>query len=106
MKGGAYADPLAEPGEADLTFHVDFATLADAAREARAHVCPVQTQGALLQTLGIAARATRLKQIAPDQAESIDAAVARLTSGVQMGDLFKAMAICESAALGVPGFSC
>ncbi len=36
--GIAYADPLAEPGEADLTAHVDFAALAAAARP-RARPC-------------------------------------------------------------------
>src|SRR5690606_35482746 len=30
LKGHAYADPLAQPGEADLTVHVDFHRLAQA----------------------------------------------------------------------------
>ena len=106
MKTNAYADLLAEPGEADLTFHVDFAALARAAREAGAHMCAIQTQSALLESLGIHARASRLKQMQPDQADNIDSAVSRLTGPAQMGALFKAMAICERQPPGVPGFSC
>ena len=106
VKDNRYADPLAEPGEADLTFHVDFAALAGAAVEAGGHACEVQTQGALLRALGINARAALLKQAAPDQAASIDAAVERLTSPTQMGSLFKTIAICEARRPGVPGFPC
>ena len=43
----AYVDPLAEPGEADLTAHVDFAALARAARAAGAKVMGPVTQGAV-----------------------------------------------------------
>jgi len=106
VKDNRYADPLAEPGEADLTFHVDFAALADTARDAGAHVCGPQTQGEFLAALGIRARAARLKHASPELAGEIDAAVDRLTNPAQMGTLFKAMAICEGRGPGVPGFSC
>ena len=106
VKDNRYADPLAEPGEADLTFHVDFAALAAVATEGGAQVCAVQTQGAFLGALGIQARAARLKQAAPDQAKAIDAAVERLTDPAHMGSLFKTIAICESRNPGVPGFAC
>ena len=106
VKDNNYADPLAEPGEADLTFHVDFAALAKAAVEAGAHVCRALTQAALLEALGISARASRLRQAAPQHASGVDAAVERLTDSAQMGTLFKALAICEAGSPGVPGFSC
>ena len=51
-------DPLAAPGEADLTAHVRFRALAEAARPARAHG-PV-AQGVFLERLGITARARAL----------------------------------------------
>ncbi len=50
-------DPLAEPGEADLSAHVDFAALGQAASQAGARVHGPLSQGAFLQRLGIAARA-------------------------------------------------
>ena len=89
VRAHAFADPFAEPGEVDLTAHVDFSALATAAGVA-AHG-PVG-QGAWLKALGIAARATALKAKArPAQIEAIDAATARLTG--EMGELFKVMAL-------------
>ncbi len=89
VRGHAYADPFAAPGDADLTAHVDFAALKVAAR-VTAHG-PVG-QGAWLERLGIGARAAALKARATAvQAADIDAAVARLTG--EMGDLFKVMAL-------------
>ena len=41
----AFVDPLAEPGEADLATHVDFAQLAHAARACEAIVHGIDTQG-------------------------------------------------------------
>jgi SAM-dependent MidA family methyltransferase len=105
VKENRYADPLAEPGEADLTFHVDFAALAGAAMEAGAHICGPQTQGAFLEALGIGARAVRLKQAAPDQADEIDAAIDRLVNPAQMGALFKVVALTSASASTLPGFS-
>jgi NADH dehydrogenase [ubiquinone] 1 alpha subcomplex assembly factor 7 len=60
VRGHAYDDPLAHPGEADLTAHVDFAALAATAREAGAQVMPVATQGDFLRALGLEQRAAAL----------------------------------------------
>lgn len=86
------ADPFADPGEADLTTHVDFAALAAAAGEARAWG-PLP-QGVWLARLGIEARAAALSARAPrPDAAAIAAALVRLTAPTQMGVLFKAMAL-------------
>jgi SAM-dependent MidA family methyltransferase len=100
-----YADPLAGPGESDLTTQVDFAALARTARRegTRAHG-PIP-QGDFLRRLGIAQRAARLNQNAtPQQAADIDSALARLTAGDQMGDLFKVLAIGHPDIAALPGF--
>jgi NADH dehydrogenase [ubiquinone] 1 alpha subcomplex assembly factor 7 len=103
----AYADPLAEPGGADLTVHVDFAKLADVARAQGGRVHGPISQRDFLLALGIEARAERLKAGAtPAQARDIDAALARLTApgAREMGELFKAMCIAHPH-LGIsPGF--
>ena len=85
-------DPLAEPGEADLTAHVDFSALS---RIGRAASCRVQTaaQGAWLGAMGIGLRAERLARSAPERAPEIAAARERLTSPEEMGELFKVMAL-------------
>ena len=99
------ADPLAAPGQADLTAHVDFTALADAARAAGAEAHGPVGQGAFLDRLGLGARAAALKQRAgPTQAGEIDRAVARLVAPDQMGTLFKALALTPAQMPPPPGF--
>ena len=93
MRGHGFAPVLANPGEQDLTSHVDFEALADAARGAGAAVTPVVTQGEWLVRLGIEARAQSLSRANPDRAGDIQAALDRLTSRDQMGSLFKVIAL-------------
>ena len=54
VKEHAFADPLAEPGQADLTCHVDFAALARAARSRGAVTYGPVTQSRFLTALGFA----------------------------------------------------
>jgi NADH dehydrogenase [ubiquinone] 1 alpha subcomplex assembly factor 7 len=104
MRAHGYADPLDAPGVADLTAHVDFHALKQATLGLVAYG-PVP-QGAFLTAIGIAQRAARLKASAtPDQAADIDAALNRLTHPEQMGDLFKALAICQLDMGPPPGFA-
>ena len=55
-----YDDPLAAPGEADLTAHVDFGGLRRAAVEAGAVARPLASQGAFLTAMGLNERVARL----------------------------------------------
>ncbi|MEX0842431.1 MAG: SAM-dependent methyltransferase [Xanthobacteraceae bacterium] len=103
----AYASPLTAPGLVDLTAHVDFQSLAEAAESIGARVHGPIYQGEFLRRLGIASRAAALKANAPPaKAGEIDAAVQRLTgSGARkMGVLFKAMAIAHPKLGPLPGF--
>src|SRR5690606_14656979 len=61
----AYADPLEEPGETDLSAHVDFGALAAIARGAGLAVQPLATQGDFLRRLGIGERARMLSAANP-----------------------------------------
>ena len=88
-----YADPFADPGERDLTAHVDFAALGEAARDAGARVFGPCEQGAWLGAMGINLRAASLAKAAPERAAEIMADRDRLTAPDQMGRLFKAMAL-------------
>ncbi|HET7717980.1 MAG TPA: SAM-dependent methyltransferase, partial [Bauldia sp.] len=104
VRGHRHVDPLVEPGEADLTAHVDFAALAGAAAEAGARPRAPITQGEFLARLGIAARAERLAA-GKDQAvrASIAADVHRLTAPDAMGRIFKVLAVSHSG-LALPAF--
>ncbi|CAM3041706.1 SAM-dependent methyltransferase, MidA family [Paracoccus aminovorans] len=94
-------DPLAHPGEADLTAHVDFAPLAAAARAAGVRASRRITQGDWLLRLGIAPRAERLA--AAGDAGAM-AAFHRLTAPGEMGHLFKVLAFWAPGAPVPPGF--
>ena len=101
LRAHAYDDPLAHPGEADLTAHVDFAPLAAAAIRAGAAASLPEPQGAWLKSLGIEARAARLAAAGDaGAAEALD----RLTAPGRMGHLFKAMAVWPKDSLPPPGF--
>ena len=90
----ARQEVLAAPGEADLTAHVDFGSLAASAREAGAEAWGPVEQGTFLEALGIAARAERLQAGAtPEQAAEVGAALHRLTAAEEMGRLFKALTL-------------
>ena len=102
--GHQFADVLAEPGEDDLSAHVDFAALAEAARRGGAAAHGPKTQGAFLAELGITARAEQLIKANPGAAQDLLTAVARLIGPDQMGNLFKALAILPRSAALPPGF--
>ena len=93
VRGHGYAPVLANPGEQDLTAHVDFEAVASIARAAGAAVTPLLTQGEWLVRLGIEARAQALSPANPESADDIEAALGRLTSLAEMGQLFKVLAL-------------
>lgn len=91
------------PGEADLTSHVDFAPLAAVARSHGLET-RTATQGQFLLGMGLLERAGRLGQAAADAArEKITADVERLAGPDQMGELFKVLAILPPG-MTVPPF--
>ena len=105
VAGHAFADPLARPGEADLTAHVDFSALARRARAEGASVHGPIGQGDFLLSLGLRQRAERLaeKADAPTRA-AVAAAVERLAGTSAMGRLFKVLAIARPG-LSPPPFA-
>jgi SAM-dependent MidA family methyltransferase len=85
--------PLAHPGEADLTAHVDFSALAAAAR-AGGLVPFIREQGEFLLSMGLLERAGRLgAEMNEAGRERIRAEVERLAGAEEMGRLFKVMAV-------------
>ena len=116
LQGHRFVNPLEQPGEADLTTHVDFAALARAARAAGAQAHGPITQGALLSRLGIFDRARALSRRADaTQVAQIEAALARLVSDQTghmveggkvdgMGTLFKALCITAPGMAAPAGF--
>jgi NADH dehydrogenase [ubiquinone] 1 alpha subcomplex assembly factor 7 len=94
---------LDQPGETDLSAHVDFAALAQAT--GRPTFGPVG-QGDFLRRLGIGERAKALKARASEaQRAAIDAASARLIAPDQMGTLFRVLAVGDDRSAAPAGFS-
>jgi SAM-dependent MidA family methyltransferase len=103
MRAHGYSDPWKEPGEQDLTAHVDFAALRAAAESEQVRIWS-GTQGEWLRKMGIGLRASALAKSAPDRAGEVKSAQERLTSADQMGRLFKVMGIVSSAWPEPAGF--
>lgn len=102
VRGHKGASVLHEPGETDLSAHVDFAALA-AAADAPTYG-PV-SQADFLRRLGLLQRAETLKARASGtQRRALDVAVARLIGSDQMGTLFKVMAVGDGRSTPA-GFS-
>ena len=88
-----HAPALDNPGAQDITAHVDFSALRDAAQKSVRVHGPV-TQGTFLKNMGIAERAQTLKAKANDQQrKDIDTALERLVSPSSMGRLFKVLGL-------------
>ena len=102
--GHEFADVLADPGEDDLSAHVDFAALAAAGRHGGAAVHGPRAQGDFLTDLGLTARAEQLLKNNPKAAPALYAAVERLIAPAQMGTLFKVLAFLPLSAGKPPGF--
>jgi NADH dehydrogenase [ubiquinone] 1 alpha subcomplex assembly factor 7 len=104
----SFADPLKNPGQADVTAHVDFQALARAAEDVGARVHGPVTQGDFLKRLGIETRAlTLMGKTTPEVSADISAALKRLTDSGRggMGSMFKVLAVTEPNLTMVAGLS-
>ncbi|WP_298852461.1 SAM-dependent methyltransferase [uncultured Ruegeria sp.] len=97
-------DPLATPGQADLTAHVDFEPLAVATRACGCRHTRLTPQGVFLERLGITARAQALsKALSGSELDALVTAHRRLTHPDEMGNLFKVMGLFPAYATPPPG---
>ncbi|MEP7350537.1 MAG: SAM-dependent methyltransferase [Sphingorhabdus sp.] len=93
VKNHQFADPFENPGESDLTVHVNFLEIANLGRMCNLRVSGPVDQGLWLEALGINQRATSLVNAAPERSGEIFAAHNRLVNADEMGSLFKILAI-------------
>ena len=96
-------DPLAAPGEADLTVYADFPAVR-AAAEAEGCATDIAPQGLFLRRLGIEHRAAALARMKPERGEVLERQLKRLIDPQEMGELFKAACIHYPAHPAPPGF--
>lgn len=103
VRAHEYENPLANPGQADITAHVDFEALVTAADGVMA--TGLTNQGDLLNRLGIEVRhRTLATNLTGDALHNHDAALTRLTHSDEMGTLFKAVGFYPASMPPPPGF--
>jgi NADH dehydrogenase [ubiquinone] 1 alpha subcomplex assembly factor 7 len=104
----SFTDPLKNPGQADVTAHVDFQALGRAAEDLGAHVHGPVSQGEFLKRLGIETRAvTLMAKASAEVSEDISGALKRLIGGGRggMGSMFKVLAVSEPHLTSLAGFT-
>lgn len=106
LRAHAPADVLADPGNADLTAHVDFEALAQAAKDAGCAHSRLTPQGVFLERLGITDRARALAApLSGDALDTLIAAHRRLTHPEEMGNLFKILGLYPTQAAPPAGLN-
>jgi len=105
LRHHAHADPLILPGLQDITAHVDFTAMADAALETGLDVLGYASQARFLMNAGLPEllstqdcgdHAARARVLGPVQ---------KLLSEAEMGELFKVLAVGRGIDGGLDGFS-
>jgi len=100
-----YWAPLASPGRADITAHVDFEMLASASIDAGVTAHGPVTQGRFLDRLGLALRVEALcRGQTPEKANDIRAGAARIASPAAMGEIFKTLCLASPGLPAPAGF--
>ncbi|MCH4151581.1 MAG: SAM-dependent methyltransferase [Sphingobium sp.] len=93
VRAHRYADPFKDIGDNDLTAHVDFTLLGNAARQEGLVVHGPVGQGAFLERLGIGPRAQTLARAQPERVTELETARQRLAGEKEMGRLFKVLGV-------------
>jgi len=93
LRAHTKVDPLAFPGEADLTAHVDFELMQQIIPRYGADVMGLANQGDWLTALGIDTRLEALMRRNPAEAAKLKRQRDRLVRDDQMGVLFKVLGI-------------
>ena len=101
----AHANPFLWPGLCDLTAHVDFTAVALAGERAGLQVAGYAPQAAFLLGCGILECLRQSGAVTSPEYLREAAAVQKLTSPAEMGELFKVLALARSGNIAWPGFA-
>jgi NADH dehydrogenase [ubiquinone] 1 alpha subcomplex assembly factor 7 len=105
LKAHRFVSPFHHVGEADITAHVDFQSLARLAEAAGLNRFGPLPQGEFLTRLGAPIRLQQLlRQAKNEQKAELMRGVERLLDPAQMGQLFKVMAIASKDIHELAGF--
>ena len=101
----AHGDPFERPGEQDITAHVDFSALAQAAHEAGLEVLGYSAQAQFLVNCGITEVLAQANEENALRYAPIAAEAQVLLSPNEMGELFKVLAVGRGVKQPLAGFS-
>ncbi len=98
----SHPNPLLNPGEQDITSHVDFTHVAEAGHQAGFHVAGYTNQASFLLANGLLS----LIHTLDDEQELFVAkqAIKQLTQPSEMGELFKVIALTKDLEIDLNGF--
>lgn len=105
LRHRAHGDPFTAPGLQDITAHVDFTAMADAAQDAGLQVLGYTSQARFLMNAGLM---DLLAQLDPSDAQDYAKTVApvqKLLSEAEMGELFKVLAVGRGMTEPLTGFA-
>ena len=101
----AHDNPFVHPGLQDITAHVDFTAMAEAALGSGLDCAGYTSQAQFLINCGLL---QLLAQVSPEDSARylpMVAAVQKLLSPAEMGELFKVLALSKGVQLPLPGFA-
>jgi len=101
----SHSDPFVYPGLQDITSHVDFTAVAEAAAETGLHVAGYNTQGFFLLATGIDKMLTGEDSGNTGDYLRLSQQVKTLTLPSEMGELFKVMALTRNIETPLLGFA-
>jgi SAM-dependent MidA family methyltransferase len=99
-----HGDPFFLPGLQDITAHVDFTAMAQAAESAGADVYGYATQASFLIAAGLTDFLSRIEPELTVERMKATSAAHRLVSPAEMGELFKVLAIGRGIEAPLVGF--
>lgn len=101
----AHDDPFVYPGLQDITAHVDFTAMADAALDAGLKVRGYTAQALFLMDTGLNQLAESLNSDDAEQQLTLATEIRRLTLPQEMGETFKVILFSKNAENALPGFA-
>jgi SAM-dependent MidA family methyltransferase len=105
----AHTDPFFLPGLQDITAHVDFTAVAESAIEAGLRLLGYTNQAHFLVSAGVLGHLERVQRENPPSPGLSNlpsvAAVQRLLSPAEMGELFKVIALARGEVVAPTGFT-
>lgn len=101
----AHAEPLVLAGVQDITAHVDFTAMADAALEGGLDVLGYTSQARFLMNIGLLDCLAETQSADPLEQSRLMAPVQKLLAESEMGELFKVLAVGKDIEPGLLGFT-